>query len=299
MSRRKLRYGSQDWFSALHSEVRPSASVPVYANRLQNVDAYPQTVYPQAAPCPPGFRYRPKRKPGQRKCTKEKVKSVLSFLQMLATQNRISIFKVRKDKKGYTRTLLTIPQLKSRLTRNGISYRMNKSKFGMMIPEGELPPVATIEGMATGRERADRINDYKREMEYIRPRLEASAAEEGQRVYNEVWNMRPIGPNWTERQRLYQAEAHSKRASEWLLKNYYARSRELKMRNAIATINDRRLADSIYRRVGIEWDEAFASFMADKAAREAAIRRLREIESLDEETLSQQQRRTPRVFTII
>jgi hypothetical protein len=48
---------------------------------------------------------------------------------MLATQNRISIFKPRKDKKGYTRTLLNVPQLKSRLTRHGISYKMNK--FGM------------------------------------------------------------------------------------------------------------------------------------------------------------------------
>lgn len=213
---------------------------------------------------------------------KSSQKNQINFFQKLARCNNISIFKIRKDRKGYTKTPLTIPQLKSRLTRNGISYKMNKSKFGMMIPEGELPPVATIEEMATGRERADRINDYKREMEYTRPRLEASAAEEGRRVYNEVWNMRPIGPDWTESQRLYQAEAHSKRASEWLLKNYYARSREFELRNAISTINDRRLADQIYRRVGIEWDEAFASFMADKAAREAARRRLREAqESLD------------------
>jgi hypothetical protein len=57
---------------------------------------------------------------------------------MLATQNRISIFKPRKDKKGYTRTLLTIPQLKSRLTRHGISYKIkNISKFGM---ERQSPP---------------------------------------------------------------------------------------------------------------------------------------------------------------
>jgi hypothetical protein len=48
---------------------------------------------------------------------------------MLATQNRISIFKPRKDKKGYTRTLLNVPQLKSRLTRHGISYK--NSQFGM------------------------------------------------------------------------------------------------------------------------------------------------------------------------
>ena len=82
--------------------------------------------------CPPGYKYRPKRKPGQRKCTKEKVRIYLSFLQKIARRNKISIFKMRKDKKGYTRTLLTIPQLKSRLTRNRISYKMkNTSKFGM------------------------------------------------------------------------------------------------------------------------------------------------------------------------
>jgi hypothetical protein len=161
MIRRKLNYGN-DWFDTLHSELR----VPVE----------PMTVmYPQMAPCPPGYKYRPKRKPGQRKCTKETVKSVLSFLQMLATQNRISIFKPRKDKKGYTRTLLTIPQLKSRLTRHGISYKIkNISKFGMLAPgsenlrsvtdileemdstrpfsENESPPVATDQEMTTGRE---------------------------------------------------------------------------------------------------------------------------------------------------
>jgi len=83
--------------------------------------------------CPPGYKYRPKRKPGQRKCAKEKVRIYLSFLQKLAKRNGISIFKMRKDKKGYTRTLLTIPQLKSRLTRNGISYKM-KNKFGVLQP---------------------------------------------------------------------------------------------------------------------------------------------------------------------
>ena len=82
--------------------------------------------------CPPGYKYRPKRKPGQRKCAKEKVRIYLSFLQKIAKRNGISIFKLRKDKRGYTRTLLTIPQLKSRLTRNRISYKMkNTSKFGM------------------------------------------------------------------------------------------------------------------------------------------------------------------------
>ena len=123
---RKLKYGSQDWFDTFHSELRVPREPRV---QLEPINVNANVMYPQMAPCPPGYKYRPKRKPGQRKCTKETVKSVLSFLQMLATQNRISIFKLRKDKKGYTRTLLTIPQLKSRLTRHGISYKMNK--FGM------------------------------------------------------------------------------------------------------------------------------------------------------------------------
>jgi hypothetical protein len=139
MSSRKLKYGSQDWFDTFHSEIRvPREPIfprePIVPREPINVNM----IYPQMAPCPPGYKYRPKRKPGQRKCTKETVKSVLSFLQMLATQNRISIFKPRKDKKGYTRTLLTIPQLKSRLTRHGISYKIkNISKFGM---EQQNPP---------------------------------------------------------------------------------------------------------------------------------------------------------------
>jgi hypothetical protein len=89
--------------------------------------------------CPPGYKYRPKRKPGQRKCTKEKVRIYLSFLQKLAKRNKISIFKMRKDKKGYTKTLLTIPQLKSRLTRNRISYKM-KNKFGVLPMGGGKGP---------------------------------------------------------------------------------------------------------------------------------------------------------------
>jgi hypothetical protein len=130
MSRRKLKYGSQDWFDTIHSEIRVPRKPRVPLEPIVQLEPINVNVmYPQMAPCPPGYRYRPKRKPGQRKCTKETVKSVLSFLQMLATQNRISIFKPRKDKKGYTRTLLTIPQLKSRLTRHGISYK--NSQFGM------------------------------------------------------------------------------------------------------------------------------------------------------------------------
>jgi hypothetical protein len=90
--------------------------------------------------CPPGYKYRPKRKPGQRKCTKEKVRIYLSFLQKLAKRNKISIFKMRKDKRGYTKTLLTIPQLKSRLTRNGISYKMKTSNFGVLPMGGGKGP---------------------------------------------------------------------------------------------------------------------------------------------------------------
>ena len=55
--------------------------------------------------------------------------SILHFLQKLAKRNGISIFKMRKDRKGYTKTLLSVPQLKSRLTRHGISYKNNR--FGM------------------------------------------------------------------------------------------------------------------------------------------------------------------------
>ena len=59
-------------------------------------------------------------------------KNQINFLQKLARCNNISIFKIRKDRKGYTKTPLTIPQLKSRLTRNGISYKIkNKMNFGM------------------------------------------------------------------------------------------------------------------------------------------------------------------------
>ena len=53
-------------------------------------------------------------------------------LQRLARCNNISIFKIRADRKGYTKTPLTIPQLKSRLTRHRISYKIkNKMNFGM------------------------------------------------------------------------------------------------------------------------------------------------------------------------
>ena len=130
-------YSYNDWLRDIRVELNiPRGGSETYLREKAKYDK--ERIKKVNKMCPPGYRYRPKRKPGQRKCTKEKVKSVLSFLQMLAVQNRIPIFKVRKDKKGYTRTLLTIPQLKSRLTRNGISYKMNNtSKFGM---EQQNPP---------------------------------------------------------------------------------------------------------------------------------------------------------------
>jgi len=69
--------------------------------------------------------------------------SNLYFLQKLAKRNGISIFKMRKDRKGYTRTLLSVPQLKSRLTKHGISYKMNK--FGM---QSSSEPVRTYAQVA-------------------------------------------------------------------------------------------------------------------------------------------------------
>jgi hypothetical protein len=117
--------------------------------------------------CPPGYKYRPKRKPGQRKCAKEKVRIYLSFLQKIARRNKISIFKLRKDKKGYTRTLLTIPQLKSRLTRHGISYKMN-NKFGI-VPLMALSLAGTLASNPMARSLANKAYEKakKKANEYI------------------------------------------------------------------------------------------------------------------------------------
>jgi hypothetical protein len=68
---------------------------------------------------------------------------ILHFLQKLAKRNRISIFKLRKDRKGYTKTILSVPQLKSRLTRHGISYKNNS--FGM---QSSSEPVRTYAQVA-------------------------------------------------------------------------------------------------------------------------------------------------------
>jgi hypothetical protein len=118
--------------------------------------------------CPPGYKYRPKRKPGQRKCAKEKVRIYLSFLQKIARRNKISIFKLRKDKKGYTRTLLTIPQLKSRLTRNRISYKMKTLKFGI-VPLMALSLAGTLASNPMARSIANKAYEKakKKANEYI------------------------------------------------------------------------------------------------------------------------------------
>jgi len=129
--RRGAPYSYNDWLR----DIRVELNIPPGGSQAYLRD---KAKWDKMRICPPGYKYRPKRKTGQRNCIKEKVRIYRRFLQGLATQNGISIFKMRKDKKGYTRTLLTIPQLKSRLTRNGISYRMNK--FGVLPMGGGKGP---------------------------------------------------------------------------------------------------------------------------------------------------------------
>jgi hypothetical protein len=128
-------YSYNDWLRDIRVELNiPPGGSEAYLRDKVKYDK----IRTKNVRCPPGYKYKPNRKPGQRKCRKEKVRIYLSFLQKLAKRNKISIFKMRKDKKGYTRTLLTIPQLKSRLTRNGISYKMNK--FGVLPMGGGKGP---------------------------------------------------------------------------------------------------------------------------------------------------------------
>jgi len=132
-------YSYNDWLRDIRVELDiPRGGSETYLRDKAKYDKIRTKKVTKNVRCPPGYKYRPRRKPGQRKCTKEKVRIYLSFLQKLATQNDISIFKMRKDKKGYTRTLLTIPQLKSRLTRNRISYKT--SKFGVLPMGGGKGP---------------------------------------------------------------------------------------------------------------------------------------------------------------
>jgi hypothetical protein len=130
-------YSYNDWLRDIRVELDiPPGGSETYLRDKAKYDK----IRTKKVRCPPGYKYRPRRKPGQRKCTKEKVRIYLSFLQKLAKRNGISIFKMRKDKKGYTRTLLTIPQLKSRLTRNRISYKMKTYKFGVLPMGGGKGP---------------------------------------------------------------------------------------------------------------------------------------------------------------
>jgi len=134
-------YSYNDWLRDIRVELDiPPGGSEAYLRDKAKWDKIRTKKVTKNKRCPPGYKYRPKRKPGQRKCTKEKVRIYLSFLQKLAKRNKISIFKMRKDKKGYTRTLLTIPQLKSRLTRNRISYKMKTSKFGVLHMGGGKGP---------------------------------------------------------------------------------------------------------------------------------------------------------------
>jgi len=128
-------YSYNDWLRDIRVELNiPTGGSEAYLRDKAKYDK----IKSKNVRCPPGYKYRQNRKPGQRKCIKEKVRIYLRFLQGLATRNDISIFKLRKDKKGYTRTLLTIPQLKSRLTRNGISYKINH--FGVLPMGGGKGP---------------------------------------------------------------------------------------------------------------------------------------------------------------
>lgn len=87
--------------------------------------------------CPPGYRpnkrYRAKR--GQRQCLKGAPKKTLRELQAIAFANDVSIYKRRKDDKGFTRTPLSERALKFRLT------KMKVSRFGMatVCPPGYHP----------------------------------------------------------------------------------------------------------------------------------------------------------------
>ena len=63
-------------------------------------------------------------KPPRKKRPKKKnLSPTLKQLQTLARRNRVSIYKMRKDRRGYTKTPLTKKALKARLTNARISYK--------------------------------------------------------------------------------------------------------------------------------------------------------------------------------
>jgi hypothetical protein len=153
-----------------------------------------------------------------------------------------------------------------------MKMKMNKYKFGMMMPEGEVPPVSTIEGMTTGRERAERINTYKFTLENGEQRLAQAAMVEEARVYDLIYTS-SLSSGLTADQARYHAERHSKRASEQLIARSYAASRTYYTRRAADSVGyfNPSLGNERARQAGIEWDEAFASYMAEKAARDSAV----------------------------
>ena len=134
-------YSYNDWLRDIRVELNiPRGGSETYLREKAKYDKMKMKKMNVNKMCPPGYKYRSRRKPGQRKCTKEKVRIYLSFLQKLAKRNKISIFKMRKDKKGYTKTLLNIPQLKSRLTRHRVSYKFVNSNFGVLPMGGGKGP---------------------------------------------------------------------------------------------------------------------------------------------------------------
>ena len=113
-------------------------------------------------------------------------------LQRLARCNNISFFKVRKDRKGYTKTPLTIPQLKSRLTRHRISYKMNNSKFGM---NGSEPTFADLAADAEARwdvHEAPEEARIRRRVQNSRAYAEIAANSAKMRRRREEWIARRI-----------------------------------------------------------------------------------------------------------
>mgnify|MGYP001169772749 CR=1 FL=1 len=121
-----------------------------------------------ATVCPQGMspNRKYKRGRGARQCIKDKkAKKTLSQLQTVAAANQVSIYKRRKDDKGFTRTPLSMKALKSRLTRMKVSY------FGMATacPKGQSPDPTWSPGrgraqclMTNGRAYKQRLAEYAR-----------------------------------------------------------------------------------------------------------------------------------------
>tara|TARA_B100001778_G_C18043353_1_gene386387 strand:+ start:85 stop:360 length:276 start_codon:yes stop_codon:yes gene_type:complete len=82
------------------------------------------TTFGMATVCRPGFKSNPRwrGKPGQRQCLKTKSKKTLKQLQNIAKSAEVSIYKRRKDDRGFTRTPLSVKALKARLTRMRVPH---------------------------------------------------------------------------------------------------------------------------------------------------------------------------------